>query len=108
MLGSTPPFGFDIAEMNSSSNEDRLVSQKSYCAQILIESARFPLRVRYSGDIFRSLEVPQRGSREFHLSHYRYGYIGIGININININRGIDCSPGTISLFETTIYLHSN
>ena len=36
-----PPFGFDITEISSNSNEDMPVFQKAYRARILIESVRF-------------------------------------------------------------------
>ena len=59
-----PPFGFDIAEISSSSNE-----YVSFCQKDLLcpDSDRgpsvSPLRVRHSGDKPRSLEVPRRESR---------------------------------------------
>ena len=59
-----PPFGFDIAEISSSSND-----YVSFCQEDLSwhDSDRghsvSPLRVRHSGAKPRSLEVPRRESR---------------------------------------------
>ena len=59
-----PPFGFDIAEMSSNSNEDISVLQKDLsCPDSDRERLVSPLRVRYSGDKPRSFEVPRRESR---------------------------------------------